>query len=59
MRRLFRSVVALAALAAGLPGCGKSQDARAPAPPASSGDRAEDTASGALSEVTLVVPGMT
>jgi predicted small lipoprotein YifL len=59
MRRLFRSVVALAALAVGLPGCGKPQEARTPAPPPSSGDRAENGASAALSEVTLLVPGMT
>jgi hypothetical protein len=59
MRRLFRSVLALAALAVGLPGCSKTQDARTPAPPPSSGDRAEDRSDGASFEVTLLVPGMT
>jgi hypothetical protein len=51
MPKLFRSVLAFAALAVGLPGCSKSEEARQPAPPPSSG---ED-----LSEVTLHVPGMT
>jgi hypothetical protein len=60
MRQFFRSVGALAAFAVGLSGCGKSQDApRTAAPPPSSPDKAEDGAPSALSEVTLIVPGMT
>jgi predicted small lipoprotein YifL len=57
MRRLFRSFFTLAALAVGLPGCGKSEDARTPAPPPSSPDKGEATATSA--RVTLHVPGMT
>jgi hypothetical protein len=59
MRRLFRSVLALAALAVGLPGCSKSDETRSTAPPPSSGDRAEDKVGGMSSAVTVHVPGMT
>jgi hypothetical protein len=59
MRRLLRSVLALAALAVGLPGCSKPGEARSTVPPPSSGDKTDGVASGNLSEVTLRVPGMT
>jgi hypothetical protein len=59
MRSLFRSFLTLTALAAGLPGCGKSEDARTPALPPSSGDSTAGEASADLSRITLVVPGMT
>jgi len=58
MRRLFRSVVALAALAMGLPGCGKPAEDGRPAP-SSSPDRTTDGEAASLSKVTFLVPGMT
>jgi predicted small lipoprotein YifL len=59
MRRLFRSFFTLAALAVGLPGCGKSEDARTPTPSPSSPDKAEGEATATSARVTLHVPGMT
>jgi hypothetical protein len=59
MRTLFRSFFTLVALAVGLPGCGKSEDARTPAPSPSSPKKGEGEATAALTRVTLHVPGMT